>query len=61
MITDIKTDDYLTNHKPSFGDQKPKVIEVFKEPNFMSLLSDKTLGEISKLVDTKDDCKGLSC
>ena len=52
MVSDIKVADYLSDKKPSFGDQKPKVVTLFEQPEFMSILSNKTLQEISNLDTT---------
>ena len=54
-MTDVKAKDYLTNHKPSFGDLKPKVV-----PDFMSLLSDKAVEEITEIAKSCNGSNGRS-
>ena len=59
-MTDVKAKDYLANHKPSFGDLKPKVVTLFEKPDFMSLLSDKAGEEITKIAKSCNGSNGRS-
>ena len=54
MVSDVKVADYMAKNEPSFGDQKPRVVALFEKPEFMSILSNKTLQEISNLDTTTD-------
>ena len=49
LITDMKAEDYQVKHKPSSGDLKHKVVTMFENPDFMSLLSNKALDEIIEI------------
>ena len=57
---DVKCEDYLTNHKPSFGDLEPKVVTLFERPDFMSLLSGKAVEDITKLAGNSTLCANPS-
>ena len=59
-MTDVKAKDYLTNHKPSFGDLNPKVVTLFEKPDFMSLLSDKAVEEITEISKSCNGSNGRS-
>ncbi|EDO48570.1 predicted protein, partial [Nematostella vectensis] len=59
FISDVMTEDYFKSHKPSFGDDQPKVVTLQEKPYFASIIGTSTLQKINRLEEAIQDDPGM--